>query len=75
MPEKRSFQQKFLLFKCHFDGRNSLGGGTGGSQSPASRTPFFRLPCVFVPLSHDFRPLLCFSVIMKITLFDSLFRF
>ena len=37
------------------------GGGTGGSQSPASRTPFSRLPYVFVPLSPDSRPLLCFS--------------
>ena len=37
------------------------GGGTGGSQSPASRTPFSRLPYLFVPLSPDSRPLLCFS--------------
>ena len=28
-------------------------GGTGGSQSPASRTPFSRLPYVFVPLFPD----------------------
>ena len=34
------------------------GGGTGGSQSPASRTPFSRLPYLFVPLSPDSRPLL-----------------
>ena len=37
------------------------GGGTGGSQSPTSRTPFSRLPYVFVPLFRDSRPLLCFS--------------
>ena len=36
-------------------------GGTGGSQSPASRIPFSRLPYFFVPLSPDSRPLLCFS--------------
>ena len=34
---------------------------SGGSQSPASSTPFSRLPYVFVPLSPDSRPLLCFS--------------
>ena len=37
------------------------GGGTGGSQSPASRTLFSRLPYLFVPLSPNSRPLLCFS--------------
>ena len=37
------------------------GGGTVGSQSPASRTSFSRLPYFFVPLSPDSRPLLCFS--------------
>ena len=37
------------------------GGGAGGSQSTASRSPFSRLPYFFVPLSPDFRPLLCFS--------------
>ena len=36
-------------------------GETGGSQSPASRTPLSRLPYVFVPLSLNSRPLLCFS--------------
>ena len=35
--------------------------GTGGSQSPASRTPFSRLPYLFVPLSPNSRSLLCFS--------------
>ena len=39
----------------------SVGKGTGGSWSPASRTPFSRLPSFFVPLSPDSRPLLCFS--------------
>ena len=33
----------------------------GGSQSPASRTPLSRLPYLFVPLSPNSRPLLCFS--------------
>ena len=37
------------------------GGGAGGSQSSASGTLFSRLPYVFVPLSPDSRPLLCFS--------------
>ena len=32
------------------------GGGTGGWQPPASRTPFSRLPYLFVPLSPDSRP-------------------
>ena len=39
----------------------SGGGGAGGSQSSASGTLFSRLPYVFVPLSPDSRPLLCFS--------------
>ena len=39
----------------------SHGGGTGGSQSPTFLTPFSRLPYLFVPLSPDSRPLLCFS--------------
>ena len=33
------------------------GGGWPGSQSPAYRTPFSRLPYFFVPLSPDSRPL------------------
>ena len=37
------------------------GGGAGGSQSPACRTPFSHLPYLFVPLSPDSRLLLCFS--------------
>ena len=37
------------------------GGGDRGSQSPASRTPFSRLPCFFVLLSPNSRPLSCFS--------------
>ena len=72
--ESRQLVRSYKLWKvffhlCHVD---SIGhdwkmvailqwGGTGGSQSPASRTPFSRLPYVFVPLSLDSRPLLCFS--------------
>ena len=37
------------------------GGGTGGSQSPASRTTFSRLPYFCAPLSHDSHPSLCCS--------------
>ena len=37
------------------------GGGQGGSESPASRTTFSRLPYFCAPLPPDSRPSLCYS--------------
>ena len=37
------------------------GGGTGGSESPASRTMFSHLPYFYAPLSPDSYPSLCCS--------------
>ena len=64
-----------LLFASRHLTLRGGGGGTAGSQSPASRTPFSRLPYFFVPLSPHSHPSLCFSHyhFLKIMLFDSLF--
>ena len=54
----------FTLSRCHqrcsLD-REGGGGGQGGSESPASRTTFSRLPYVCAPLPPDSRPSLCCS--------------
>ena len=46
---------------CRVWGAKGVRGGTGGSQSSASCTPFSCLPYLFIPLSPDSCPSLCFS--------------
>ena len=58
---RRRLSQKTLPYLLVCRPQPLRGGGTGGWQPPASRTPFSRLPYLFVPLSPDSRPLLYFS--------------
>ena len=55
---------KFLTAGWYVVTKDNLveeGGGTGGSESPASRTMFSHLPYFYAPLSPDSHPSLCCS--------------
>ena len=56
---------KFLTDRWYVVTKDNLveEGGTGGSESPASRTMFSHLPYFYAPLSPDSHPSLCCSLL------------